>query len=239
MKHGSTNFDDRHHGAKPSMIILHYTGMQSTKAAIDRLCDPASKVSAHYVVEENGRLVSLVDEDKRAWHAGASHWENIVDVNSHSIGIEIVNPGHEFGYKEFPEKQIDGIIELCLGLIQKYKIKSYHVLGHSDIAPRRKEDPGELFPWEKLAEEFVGLWATSREMDFEAAKNLLNDKKIFQENLTAFGYDPKAPFESVLTAFHCHFYPEKFKKGEDPAKMDLLSAARLQALVRLKNTVKT
>lgn len=238
-KHGSTNFDDRRHDAKPSLIILHYTGMKTAKAALERLCDPESKVSAHYLIEESGRLHHLVDEDKRAWHAGVAYWNEEVDVNSHSIGIEIVNPGHEFGYKAFPDKQIDAVIELCLGLIQKYGIKSYNVLGHSDIAPRRKEDPGELFPWERLAEEFVGLWAFSREMDFEAAKKLLNDKKVFHDHLKSYGYDPRAPFDEVLKAYHRHFYPEKFKEDEEPLKVDLLSAARLEALLRLKKTVKT
>jgi N-acetylmuramoyl-L-alanine amidase len=239
MKHKSTNFDERRHGAKPSLIILHYTGMPRARDALDRLCDPESKVSAHYMVEETGRLWPIVDEHHRAWHAGVSYWDGIVDVNSHSIGIEIVNPGHEHGYKAFPEKQIEAVIELCLGLISKYKIHPYQVLGHSDIAPGRKTDPGELFPWEKLAEEFVGLWASSREMDFGAAKQLLNDKKVFHDYLVKYGYDPKMPTERVIPAFHQHFYPEKFKKGEDPNTVDLLSAARLQALVRLKNTVKT
>ena len=238
MKYRSTNFDERRHGAKPSMIILHYTGMPSAKAALERLCDPESKVSAHYLIEENGRLVPLVDEGKRAWHAGVAYWGGEVDINSHSLGIEIVNPGHEFGYRDFPGKQIEAVIELCLMLIQKYNIKSYNILGHSDIAPRRKEDPGEKFPWEKLAEAFVGLWAFSREMDFNAAKKLLEDRKVFHDHLKAYGYDQKAPFDSVLTAFHRHFYPEKFRKGENPLEIDLLSAARLEALIRLKKTVK-
>jgi N-acetylmuramoyl-L-alanine amidase len=164
----------------------------------------------------------------------------IVDVNSHSIGIEIVNPGHEFGYKAFPDKQIDAVIELMPGPHPEIRDQIlYNVLGHSDIAPRRKEDPGELFPWERLAEEFVGLWAFSREMDFDAAKELLNDKKVFHDHLKAYGYDPRAPFEEVLKAYHRHFYPEKFKEDEDPLKTDLLSAARLEALIRLKKTVKT
>lgn len=238
MKHGSTNFDERRKGVKPSMIILHYTGMATAKDALERLCDPESKVSAHYVVEENGRLIPLVEEDKRAWHAGLSYWGGEVDINSHSIGIEIVNPGHEYGYRPFPDKQIEGVIELCLGLIDKYKIKPWHVLGHSDVAPRRKEDPGELFPWEHLATEFVGLWAFSREMDFDAAKALLEDRQVFLDHLVQYGYDPEVSFERLVTAFHRHFYPEKFAKGEDPETIDLISAARLEALIRLRKTVK-
>jgi N-acetylmuramoyl-L-alanine amidase len=235
----STNFDERRGTKKPSFIILHYTGMNSFKAALDHLCDPKSKVSSHYLIDLAGRLYPLVDEQHRAWHAGASFWDGIVDMNSHSIGIEITNPGHEFGYQEFPDKQIEAVIELCLGLIQKYKIKSYNVLGHSDIAPRRKQDPGELFPWEHLATEFVGLWASSREMDFTAAKKLLDDRSVFHDHLVEYGYDPKTPFEASVVAFHRHFYPEKFKGDEDPEEIDLLSAARLQALCRLKKTVKT
>lgn len=235
----STNFDDRRGVKKPTHIILHYTGMNSFKAALDRLCDPESKVSAHYLIDLEGRLYPLVDEDKRAWHAGQSFWDGIVDMNSHSIGIEITNPGHEFGYQPFPGKQIDAVIELCLGLIGKYGIKSYNILGHSDIAPRRKQDPGELFPWEKLAEEFVGLWASSREMDFDAAKKVLADRSLFHDHLVEYGYDPRAPFESAVMAFHRHFYPEKFQDENDPEEIDLLSAARIQALVRLKKTVAT
>jgi N-acetylmuramoyl-L-alanine amidase len=239
MKMKSTNFDERRGVKKPSMIILHYTGMQNFTAALDHLCDPASKVSSHYLIDLAGRLYPLVDEDKRAWHAGQSFWNKIIDVNSHSIGIEITNPGHEFGYQPFPDKQIDAVIELCLGLIQKYKIKSYNILAHSDIAPRRKQDPGELFPWERLATEFVGLWASSREMDFGAAKKVLADRTLFHELLIEYGYDPNTPLECLITTFHRHFYPEKFSDGEDPEEIDLLSAARLQALVRLKKTVKT
>lgn len=239
MKNRSTNFDERRHKGKPSQIILHYTGMTSAQAAIDRLCDPESKVSAHYLIDEKGALFSLVEEEHRAWHAGQSYWAGETDINSHSIGIEIVNPGHEFGYKKFPQKQIDATIELCLGLIEKYKIKSCNVLGHSDIAPKRKQDPGELFPWEELAEEFVGLWAFAREMDFDAAKELLNDPQVFFAHLIEYGYDPHINLKHLIVAFHRHFYPEKFKSGEDPEKIDLLSAARLEALCRLKKIVKT
>ncbi len=235
----STNFDERRGVKKPSMIILHYTGMKSFEAALDRLCDPESKVSAHYIIDLAGKLYPLVDEDKRAWHAGQAYWGGIVDVNSHSIGIEITNPGHEFGYQPFPDKQVEAVIELCLGLIQKYKIKSCNVLGHSDIAPRRKQDPGEFFPWERLATEFVGLWASSREMDFGAAKSVLADRTLFHELLIEYGYDPNTPLECLISTFHRHFYPEKFEEGEDPEEVDLLSAARLQALVRLKKTVKS
>jgi N-acetylmuramoyl-L-alanine amidase len=149
----SPNFGDRRGCEKPSMIILHYTGMPSAKEALGRLCDPAAEVSAHYVVDEDGTLYQLVDEDKRAWHAGVSAWGDITDINSHSIGIEIVNPGHEWGYRPFPPEQIAVVKDLCRDLMQRYSIAPENVLGHSDVAPGRKQDPGELFPWDEFEAE--------------------------------------------------------------------------------------
>jgi len=145
----SPNFGER---ALPiTMIVLHYTGMQSGAAAIDWLANPASKVSAHYVVDEDGQLVYMVREEQRAQHAGLSYWRGVTDCNSASIGIEIVNPGHEFGYRPFPEAQMDTVTRLVAGLVRSYGVKPRNVVGHSDVAPARKEDPGELFDWERLA----------------------------------------------------------------------------------------
>ena len=141
----SPNFDER--SSPVSMIVLHYTGMQDAASAIQRLCDPEAKVSSHYLVTEDGQVLRLVDEANRAWHAGRSHWRGITDVNSASVGIEIVNPGHEFGYRPFPEEQIDALIPLVHDIKERYGITRGNVVGHSDIAPARKEDPGELFPW--------------------------------------------------------------------------------------------
>jgi N-acetylmuramoyl-L-alanine amidase len=139
-------------------LILHYTGMTSGQAALERLCDPAAQVSAHYLVEEDGRVFQLVDEKRRAWHAGVARWGEITDLNSRSIGIELVNPGHEFGYRAFPEPQMAALLELAVGIVARHPIPAAHVLGHSDIAPARKRDPGERFDWARLAAAGIGLW---------------------------------------------------------------------------------
>jgi N-acetylmuramoyl-L-alanine amidase len=141
-----------------SMLVLHYTGMKTAAEAIDRLCDEAAEVSAHYVVEEDGTVWRLVDESRRAWHAGASFWRGETDLNSASIGVEIVNPGHEFGYRPFPAPQMRAVAELCRGILARHPIAPSGVVGHSDVAPRRKQDPGELFDWEGLARDGIGLW---------------------------------------------------------------------------------
>ncbi len=145
----SPNFDERRHPI--SMVVLHYTGMPSAAEALDRLTDAEAKVSAHWVVAEDGQVVALVEESRRAWHAGKSWWRGITDVNSASIGIEIVNPGHEFGYRPFPAPQMDSVQTLVAAALAKYPIDPSNVVGHSDIAPARKDDPGELFDWSRLA----------------------------------------------------------------------------------------
>jgi N-acetylmuramoyl-L-alanine amidase len=178
------------------MLVLHYTGMTSGAAAIARLCDPAAKVSAHYAVDEGGTVYAHVPEERRAWHAGVSHWAGADNINSRSIGIEIVNPGHEYGYREFPEAQIAALIELCSGILARHPIPPSRVLGHSDVAPARKEDPGELFPWQRLADAGVGLWPQVIASDLGA------------EALTRYGYDPNAPQDKVITAFQRHFRPK-------------------------------
>ena len=140
MNYKSPNYDERN--AAINMIVLHYTGMKSADEAITRLCEPASKVSAHYVIEENGKLHNLVAEQHRAWHAGISYWRGMRNVNANSIGIEIINPGHEFGYREFTDAQYKALIPLCLDIKQRHKINNINIIGHSDIAPDRKQDPG-------------------------------------------------------------------------------------------------
>jgi N-acetylmuramoyl-L-alanine amidase len=152
----SPNFNDRLHPL--DMLVLHYTGMKDGPSALARLRDPASKVSAHYLVEEDGTVFSMVPETKRAWQAGRSWWQGDEDLNSRSIGIEIVNPGHEWGYRPFPDAQIDAVIELCQGILSRWPIPQNRVVAHSDIAPDRKEDPGELFPWKRFAGAGIGLW---------------------------------------------------------------------------------
>jgi N-acetylmuramoyl-L-alanine amidase len=134
-----------------SMVVLHYTGMRTGEEALERMCDPAAEVSAHYMIEENGTVIRLVDEAKRAWHAGKSYWRGITDVNSASIGIELVNPGHEWGYRPFTAAQMESLLPLVGRIVRRHDIPRANVVGHSDIAPSRKEDPGELFDWERLA----------------------------------------------------------------------------------------
>ncbi|MEX2202220.1 MAG: N-acetylmuramoyl-L-alanine amidase, partial [Dongiaceae bacterium] len=140
------------------ILLLHYTGMVAAEAALKRLCDPVARVSAHYLIDEDGTLWQLVGEDRRAWHAGVSFWAGESDINARSIGIELQNPGHEFGYRAFPEPQMKTLIELAQGILQRHPIPASRVIGHSDVAPTRKEDPGELFDWQRLAAAGIGLW---------------------------------------------------------------------------------
>ena len=215
------------------MLILHYTGMKNAKDALGRLCDPKAEVSAHYLIEENGKTYQLVDDKNRAWHAGKSYWAGQTDINSHSIGVEIVNKGHEFGYEAFSNAQILSLIKLCKPLIKKYNIKPQNVLGHSDIAPARKIDPGHLFPWERLAGVDIGLWPAPNEMDYQAAEDLILNKDGLHELLCGFGYNPDSAFEDVMVEYHRHFYPEKFRNWDDkPAEPDVKSCAGLLSLIR-------
>jgi len=196
----SPNFDER---ASPvSMVVLHYTGMQDAASAIAWLANPESKVSAHYLVTEDGQVIRMVPEEKRAWHAGRSHWRGTSDVNSASIGIEIVNPGHEFGYRPFPEEQIDALIPLLQGIKERHGITRGNVVGHSDIAPARKQDPGELFPWARLAKLRLALPRPT--------KNLMDpgwSDAGFLLALERFGYDVTDALAATV-AFQRRFRPE-------------------------------
>jgi N-acetylmuramoyl-L-alanine amidase len=154
----SPNHDERPATGRVDTLILHYTGMQSAQAAIDRLCDPVARVSSHYVVDEDGAVFRLVPEERRAWHAGISYWRGHNALNDRSIGIEIVNPGHEWGYRDFPALQMAAVCDLCLSILSRQPIPPRNVIGHSDVAPDRKTDPGEKFRWEDLARNGVGLW---------------------------------------------------------------------------------
>jgi N-acetylmuramoyl-L-alanine amidase len=197
----SPNHDSRGHderGDTPiDMLVLHYTGMPSGTAALERLCDPAAKVSAHYMIDEDGTVTALVPEARRAWHAGLSWWGGDTNINTRSIGIELVNPGHEFGYRAFAEAQIAALTTLCHGILMRHAIPSARVLGHSDVAPARKDDPGELFPWKRLAEAGIGLWPVSQ------------DSNLGVEALCRYGYDPGAGEQKIVTAFQRHFRPAK------------------------------
>jgi len=210
----SPNFDER---ALPvTMIVLHYTGMQTAEAAIERLCDPEAKVSAHYLIAEDGQILRMVAEDKRAWHAGKSRWRGISDVNSASVGIEIVNPGHEWGYRPFPVRQIDALIPLMQEITLRYRITRGNVVGHSDIAPARKEDPGELFPWDRLARLRLALPSPT--------KNLMDPHwpdAGFLLALERFGYDVTDPL-AAIRAFQRRFRPSNLRgivDGETRAKL--------------------
>ena len=192
----SPNHDARD-GVAIDTLVLHYTGMTSAGAALDRLCDPAAKVSAHYTIDEDGTIYAMVPEDRRAWHAGVSHWAGATNINARSIGIELVNPGHEFGYRGFAEEQVAALITLCHSILMRHAIPSARVLGHSDVAPARKEDPGELFPWARLAKAGIGLWPQGI------------SSELGPEALHRYGYDPNAPLASVITAFQRHFRPKR------------------------------
>jgi N-acetylmuramoyl-L-alanine amidase len=185
-----------------SMIVLHYTGMQDAASALARLCDPAAGVSAHYCVEEEGTIHRLVAENKRAWHAGKSRWRGITDVNSASVGIEIVNPGHEFGYRPFPDEQMASLIPLVAEIKERHGVTRGNVVGHSDVAPARKQDPGELFNWHALARLRLALPRPTR--------NLVDPgwpDAGFLMALERFGYDVSDP-EAAVTAFQRRFRPE-------------------------------
>lgn len=202
----SPNFDQRR--GVIDMLILHYTGMRTAAEALDRLCDPAAKVSAHYLIDEDGTVWRLVDEASRAWHAGVSSWRRRSDINSVSIGIELANPGHEFGYRPFPEAQMAALEELAQDILARHAIPARHVLGHSDIAPTRKRDPGELFDWPRLARAGIGLWP-----DFAAESPGPETAGGLQAGLARIGYAcPRtdaidAETEAVIGAFQRHFRP--------------------------------
>lgn len=215
----SPNFDER---ALPiSMIVLHYTGMQDAASAIAQLANPEAKVSAHYVVTEDGQIIRMVAEDKRAWHAGRSHWRGVTDINSASIGIEIVNPGHELGYRPFPDEQIDALIPLVAEIMATYHITRGNVVGHSDIAPARKRDPGELFPWGRLARHRLALPRPTR--------NLMDPNWSdagFLLALERFGYEVTDPMAAVV-AFQRRFRPELIDGEIDGETRSILLALLL------------
>ena len=183
LNHSTRNYDEK----KIKFIVLHYTGMQSERASIKRLTNEKSKVSSHYLINRNGKTIKMVDEKNIAWHAGKSKWKNFINLNNQSIGIELVNKGHQFGYEKFPKKQISKLVLLCKILIKKYKIKKANILGHSDIAPLRKMDPGEKFPWEHLSKKKIGYWHNiSKSKDYNFNKS--NLRKLFFTNLYKIGY---------------------------------------------------
>ncbi|HUK09957.1 MAG TPA: N-acetylmuramoyl-L-alanine amidase [Stellaceae bacterium] len=223
----SPNFNARLVGAPIDMLVLHYTGMRTAEEAIDRLCDPAAKVSAHYVIDEDGTVWRLVAEENRAWHAGISSWQGTTDVNGASIGIELVNPGHEWGYRDFPEVQMAALEALARGILGRHPIPGDRVVGHSDVAPLRKQDPGERFDWRRLARAGVGIWPENG--------TVLSPHTIaeMQMALVQIGYGVSRSevldedTRAALTAFQRHFRPARCD-----GVLDDESAARIAAVAR-------
>jgi N-acetylmuramoyl-L-alanine amidase len=220
----SPNFDDRPANMPVDILLMHYTGMETGEAAVARLTDPEARVSSHYTVDEDGTIYAHVPEAKRAWHAGLSYWAGARDINARSIGIEIVNPGHEFGYRSFPDNQIEAVIALSLDILSRHAVPPERVLGHSDVAPARKTDPGELFPWRKLALAGVGLWPEKRQGRLDIP---------FTDGLRAFGYglapDIEVRDETVIEAFQRHWRPSRID-GVPDAECEAILASLLRAI---------
>jgi len=220
----SPNHDARPSGAAIDMLVLHYTGMKTADEALARLCDPDAKVSAHYTIGTDGRVYVHVPEERRAWHAGVSFWAGEANVNGRSIGIELVNPGHEFGYVPFAEVQIAALIELSRAILARHPIAPARVLGHSDVAPARKMDPGELFPWARLAKSGIGLWPKTNE-------GMLGEKP--ETALARYGYGlpphTEVSLEAVVTAFQRHYRPSELNGCWDDACGRTLAALLAQA----------
>ncbi|HXF89272.1 MAG TPA: N-acetylmuramoyl-L-alanine amidase [Xanthobacteraceae bacterium] len=231
----SPNCGERRAGARIDILLLHYTGMLSGRAALDRLCDREAKVSSHYFVFDSGEVVQMVPEALRAQHAGESLWQGQDDVNSRSIGIEIENPGHDYGYPDFPDRQIEAVIALCRDIVARRNIPAQNVLAHSDVAPTRKQDPGEKFPWQRLYEHGVGLWVPPAPISTDGAASLqLGDRGAavseLQRQLAAYGYGlPEtgiydALTKAVVTAFQLHFRPARVDGIADASTRETLRA---------------
>ncbi len=219
----SPNFDARKDGKKPHILLLHYTGMKTAQDALDRLRHPESKVSCHYVIDEDGKIFSLVDESMRAWHAGIGYWRGETDINSASIGIEMVNPGHEWGYRAFPLPQMESAIILCHDIISRHQIKPEFILGHSDTAIARKIDPGELFDWQYLSLHNIGLYPSH-----PISPRIMDTIRV-QKMLGAFGYkiDPTGMVDAqtldAITALQRHYAPALMGSGLSPLTIGVLA----------------
>lgn len=225
----SPNQDDRPAHTPIDMLILHYTGMKTAQEAVDRLRDPEARVSSHYVVDEDGAVLRLVPEQRRAWHAGVSYWRGHENLNARSVGIEIVNPGHEWGYREFPVLQLAAVCDLCLSILSRHPIPPCNVVAHSDVAPDRKQDPGEKFDWEELARNGVGFWpfAVPGTGTAETPDTTVSEAR---RALASIGYRvvPDGPMDAMLSAALCafqrHWRPEAVTGRIDIGTLALLRA---------------
>ena len=232
----SPNHNERSNGVMPDMIVLHYTGARDTEAAIRHLCTPGSEASAHYVVLQDGHIIQLVPESRRAWHAGVSSWAGETDVNSRSIGIEIANPGHEHGYPEFPRRQVAAVTALCRSILTRHDVPADRVLAHSDVAPARKVDPGEKFPWKLLAQSGFGLWVKPVPLSHGGSIYVLGERdpaiEEVQRLLARFGYGVTATgyldgtTRDAVAAFQRHFRPMRID-----GVVDVSTIATLRALI--------
>lgn len=236
----SPHHGERVSGAAPSFLIVHYTESPDVTdpdgyfmATIPR--DDGTRVSAHYMIDIDGTATQYVGEDRRAWHAGASEWEGIADINSHSIGIELVNGGTKYGYTEFADAQIEALIALSKDIMNRHGIPARHVLGHADVAPGRKIDPDYKFPWKRLAGAGVGVWPQPIQSDFNDAAALLQNDMTLKRALAAYGYNPALDLPVLVTAFQRHFQPEAFTAPLPFAgTANDETALRLSALLRQK-----
>ena len=197
-------------------IVIHYTGMQSERESLKRLTNPKSKVSSHFLINRQGKIYRLIEDNKIAWHAGKSYWGKYKNLNKNSIGIELVNKGHRYGYTNFGKKQINSLKKICKKIIKKYKIKKVNIVGHSDIAPLRKIDPGEKFPWKLLAKDKIGIWHTCNKKILKRMRNVKisnnKEKEIYKKNLKRIGYcfsnNNKFLFSKITKAFQRHYRNE-------------------------------
>ncbi len=226
----SPNHDARPAGQPVDILLLHYTDMESAEAALVRMTDPVARVSAHYCVDEDGTIYRLVPEERRAWHAGVSFWAGARDINARSIGIELVNPGHTCGYRPFPETQMQALEELARSILTRHPIPTHRVLGHSDVAPARKIDPGELFDWRRFARAGIGLWPEPLSLPDPGPADSPVAVADVQSKLGRYGYDVAVsgvldqPTRQALSAFQRHFRQADFDGTPDSETRRLLAA---------------
>lgn len=236
----STHHGERVNNVKPTFLIIHFTESRdgtepdgyfmATRSRAD-----GARVSAHYMIDVDGSITQYADESRRAWHAGVSEWEGTTDINTHSIGIELVNGGPTYGYTDFTAAQIDALVMLAQSILSRHDIPAHHVLGHSDVAPGRKIDPGHKFPWKKLADAGIGVWPQPVQSDFNEAAAFLNDDAKLKQALVDYGYNPAVDLPVLIREFQRHFQPEAFSDPQPYAgSPNRETAVRLAALLRQK-----